>query len=68
MPYQRIGGVARSRPRPYDKDPSRAYPDDGCSVAPRCLACPLPVCRYDGAAGLLALAQWKLEQPERRNA
>ena len=23
------------------------YVDDGCSVAPACLACPLPACRYD---------------------
>lgn len=24
-----------------------AYPDRGCEIAPRCLECPLPVCRYD---------------------
>lgn len=23
------------------------YTDDGCEVAPRCLECPLAVCRYD---------------------
>ena len=23
------------------------YRDDGCEIAPRCLACPLPACRYD---------------------
>ena len=23
------------------------YTDTGCEVAPRCLACPLPVCKYD---------------------
>lgn len=23
------------------------YRDDGCSIAPRCLDCPLPACRYD---------------------
>lgn len=23
------------------------YEDRGCSVAPRCLSCPLEVCRYD---------------------
>jgi hypothetical protein len=23
------------------------YRDDGCEIAPRCLECPLPQCRYD---------------------
>ncbi len=23
------------------------YRDDGCEIAPRCLECPLPACRYD---------------------
>lgn len=27
------------------------YRDDGCSIAPRCLECPLPRCRYDVAGG-----------------
>ena len=22
-------------------------PDEGCEVAPRCIACPLPICKYD---------------------
>lgn len=26
---------------------SGEYVDDGCSLAPHCLTCPLPVCRYD---------------------
>lgn len=26
------------------------YVDKGCEVAPACLACPLPQCRYDGPA------------------
>ena len=26
--------------------------DTGCVVAPRCLECPLPVCRYDLHAGV----------------
>lgn len=32
------------------------YRDDGCSIAPSCLSCPLSVCRYDlppKAAGAL---------------
>lgn len=27
------------------------FRDDGCSVAPSCLACPLPQCRYDVPGG-----------------
>ena len=23
------------------------YRDDGCEIAPKCLECPLPACRYD---------------------
>lgn len=23
------------------------YPDDGCDIAPSCLNCPLPVCKWD---------------------
>ena len=23
------------------------FTDDGCDIAPRCLECPLPACRYD---------------------
>lgn len=35
------------------------YPDNGCDLAPRCLECPLPACRYEmlpkqGAAWVLA--------------
>lgn len=50
------------------QDPPRAsalpehvdYRDTGCSVAPRCLECPLPVCRYEvpgGLRGALTLAR-----------
>ena len=27
------------------------YQDDGCEVCPSCLACPLPLCRYDDPGG-----------------
>ena len=27
-----------------------AYPDTGCDVAPHCLECPLPQCRYENRA------------------
>lgn len=39
------------------------YRDDGCEIAPRCLACPLPACRYDlppkRAGALMREAQLK---------
>jgi len=28
------------------------YRDTGCEVAPACLSCPLPVCRYDSETGV----------------
>ena len=28
------------------------YEDTGCEVAPSCLRCPLPMCRYDHPGGL----------------
>lgn len=38
------------------------WPDRGCSVAPRCLECPLVRCRYDVPGGLAAL----LREPRNR--
>lgn len=31
------------------------YQDDGCELAPRCLSCPLPQCRYDDPDGFVTL-------------
>jgi hypothetical protein len=31
------------------------YRDSGCEVSPSCLACPLPVCRYEVRGGLAAI-------------
>lgn len=31
------------------------YRDDGCTVAPSCLNCPLPKCRYDVRGGAAAM-------------
>ena len=31
------------------------YRDDGCDLHPRCLSCPLPVCRYDVPGGKRAV-------------
>ena len=33
----------------------RNWHDTGCEVAPSCLACPLPRCRYDYVGGVRAL-------------
>lgn len=33
----------RADPRPEQV----AFQDEGCSISPTCLNCPLPVCRYD---------------------
>ena len=33
------------------------FPDNGCSIAPSCLNCPLPFCRYDDPAGYLSWQQ-----------
>lgn len=31
----------------YERQERDALPDTGCELAPRCLECPLPACRYD---------------------
>lgn len=36
--------VRRMRRSGYHED---VMPDTGCEIAPRCLECPLPVCRYE---------------------
>jgi hypothetical protein len=50
---QTLGEISR---RPYapgpDREPYEVYtPDDGCRVAPSCLACPRETCIYDAADG-----------------
>lgn len=32
---------------------NKVYADDGCDMAPACLTCPLPRCKYDMAPGAL---------------
>jgi hypothetical protein len=34
---------------------SANYEDNGCEVAPRCLECPLPCCRFDVVGGKRAM-------------
>ena len=47
---------------PYDPTPEHVdYRDEGCEVAPKCLACPLPRCRHDDPRGQ------RREAKEKRN-
>lgn len=34
------------------------YKDQGCSLAPSCLNCPLPRCRYDAPQAAAGIARW----------
>ena len=52
----------RDRGRDVDERPPRDplpeyldWRDDGCEVAPHCLQCPLPRCKYDEPGGAHAL-------------
>lgn len=40
----------------------RTFRDTGCSVAPSCLRCPLPACRYDTATSRPARAPGRIER------
>ena len=42
-------------PRTDSLPENRRYVDDGCEVAPSCLNCPLPICRYDDEGGARAI-------------
>ena len=51
-PLQRAHGAGRTlAPLPFVRTDTlpedTEYRDTGCSLAPSCLACPLPQCRYD---------------------
>lgn len=51
----RRGLASRARvTKPRHVDPFY-YVDTGCSVAPACLSCPLPRCRYDVPGGARAM-------------
>lgn len=44
------------RPARCDALPEHTdYRDTGCDLAPSCLACPLPQCRYDLPGGIAAM-------------
>lgn len=46
----------QDRARRSDAFPEQAeYRDDGCDMAPACLSCPFPRCRYDIAGGVRAM-------------
>lgn len=42
-------------PSPAREDDLPRYPDKGCELAPRCLECHLPRCRFDTVNG----KQWR---------
>jgi hypothetical protein len=46
---------AGRRPRADSLPEFTHYRDDGCSVSPSCLTCPLPRCRYEEPGGLRAV-------------
>ena len=49
----RVVTVTITRARRRDALPEHlTYHDDGCEVAPRCLACPLERCRYEEPNGI----------------
>lgn len=56
-----LGAVPRPRP---DALPEFAtYIDTGCEVAPKCLECPLAVCRFDTPGGARAIRN-RVRDPE----
>lgn len=42
-----------------ESKPEEVWPDNGCEVAPRCLECPLPRCKYDDPL-------WRLHQRDQQ--
>ena len=44
------------------------YRDTGCEVAPSCLNCPLPVCRYDRLGGSRSILNHSSRDPAIRAA
>ncbi len=51
-----VSGSPEAAPPPRDPLPEYLeWRDDGCEVAPHCLTCPLPRCRYDDPGGLRGL-------------
>ena len=44
--------ILTHRPRADALPEHMRFQDDGCEVAPSCLSCPLPKCRYELHSGL----------------
>ena len=42
------------------------YRDDGCSIAPECLQCPLPQCRYDDSYAELRVRNDRFRKARKR--
>lgn len=58
-------GDAR-RPREDALPEHLDYHDDGCTVFPSCLSCPLPRCRYDVPGGARAMLNVERDEAIRR--
>jgi len=46
--------------------PEERYPDKGCELAPTCLDCPFPTCKYDQHVGGQTLLKTTRDQEIRR--
>ena len=55
IPALRPGHMIPLRVRRDALPEETAYRDNGCEVAPKCTACPLPECRYEGPGGIRAI-------------
>lgn len=49
----------RAHVLPSSDDPAELHPDVGCEVSPRCVECPLPICKYDDLAWY---TRWKTDR------
>lgn len=72
VPVFALGVIAEHGTQPNRVSRYDALPEDlewrdgGCEVAPSCLACPLPACRYDVPGGARALRNAERDRAIRR--
>ena len=51
----------RRRHEPLIDGDTQHWKDTGCEESPSCLACPLPICRYDNPAWYAGLVRGRLD-------
>jgi hypothetical protein len=57
------GTTMKLRQNKLDRLPEyMPYRDEGCDLAPSCLACPFEVCRYDALGGIAGLLRSQRDQ------